>query len=172
MAKKKSTTVVPALQFLMSPGLQQLGAICAIAGDDAFLRHEVRKTLAGTIGDAGDADLDIEILDGKLVEFRDVVDGLRERSLFGSERRVILVEEADAFVKHYRERLEQYLEKPAEDAVLVLEVKTWPANTRLAKAVAKIGLTIRCQVPQQGRELTEFTKPAEGLVGACGADSR
>ena len=71
---------------------------------------------------------------------------------------MVVVEEADPFVKLYREKIEDYVAKPASDAVLILEVKTWPGNTRLAKAVAKVGLTISCQVPQQGRELTEFTK--------------
>ena len=71
---------------------------------------------------------------------------------------MVVVEEADLFVKQYREKLEDYVQRAAPDSVLILEVKSWPGNTRLAKAVAKTGLTISCQVPQQGRELTEFTK--------------
>jgi DNA polymerase-3 subunit delta len=61
-------------------------------------------------------------------------------------------------VKQYREQLEDYVARPRESAVLVLEVTTWPSNTRLAKAVADSGLTIKCQTPTQGRELTEFTR--------------
>ncbi|NOY41706.1 MAG: DNA polymerase III subunit delta [Planctomycetes bacterium] len=157
MAKTPSN-VVNALKFLMQPSSHQPGAVCAITGDDAFLRHEVRTTLAGELSSSDSEGLEIETLDGRTAELRDVIDALRERSLFGSGRRVVVVEEADALVKRYREKIEHYLEKPAADAVLILEVKTWPANTRLAKAVVKSGLTIRCQVPQQGRELTEFTK--------------
>jgi DNA polymerase-3 subunit delta len=48
--------------------------------------------------------------------------------------------------------------KPRDDAVLILEVASWPGNTRLAKAVADSGLVIKCHTPQQGRELTEFTR--------------
>jgi len=155
---KAAANKIGALKFLTAPGDFSTGAVCAVAGDDAFLRHEVRLAL-GHLLDGGDQEgLGVKTCEGKSVELRDVLDSLCERSLFGSERRVVVVEEADPFVKQYRDKLEDYVAKPARDAVLILEVKTWPGNTRLAKAVAKTGLTISCQVPQQGRELTEFTK--------------
>jgi len=160
---KTPTTIVAALKYLMAPEKHPTGPMCAIAGDDAFLRHEVRMTLLRELSrdeQNGDDDegLACESFDGRVAEIADVMDALRERSLFGANRRIVVVEEADAMVKRCRERFEQYLEKPIADATLVLEVKTWPGNTRLAKAVVKSGLTIRCQVPSQGRELTEFTK--------------
>ena len=161
MAKTPST-IVPALSFLTTSEQHPPGAICAISGDDAFLRHETRMALIHALNQVGQDGVDNEptweSFDGRVAEMADLMDALRERSLFGSERRIVVVEEADALVKRYRERLELYVEKPVSDAVLVLEVKTWPGNTRLAKAVAKSGLTIRCQVPQQGRELTDFIK--------------
>ena len=158
---KAAANKISALKFLTSPGDFPTGAVCSVVGDDAFLRHEVRLALGRLLDGSGvedDEGMAVKFCDGKTAELRDVKDALCERSLFGSERRMVVVEEADPFVKLYRERLEDYVEKPARDAVLVLEVKTWPGNTRLAKAVAKTGLTISCQVPQQGRELTEFTK--------------
>jgi len=155
---KTPANVVSALKYLVKPSSHKPEVVCAVTGDDAFLRHEVRAALSDVLSSADSEGLEVETFDGRSVEWRDVVDGLRERSLFGSWRRVVVVEEAESLVKRYREKIEHYLEKPASDAVLILEVKTWPANTRLAKAVVKCGLTIRCQVPQQGRELTEFTK--------------
>ncbi len=158
---KTPTNTVPALKFLTAPKKHPAGPLCAIAGDDAFLRHESRMALVRTLNSEDQPDADAlcwQSFDGRVAEIAEIMDALRERSLFGAERRIVVVEEADPFVKRYRDRLEQYLEKPMADAVLVLEVKTWPANTRLAKATARCGLTIRCQVPQQGRELTEFTK--------------
>jgi len=162
---KTATNKISALKFLTAAGDFSTGAVCVVVGDDAFLRHEVRLALGrllekGTQGlDEGDQEgLGAKTYAGKTAELRDVLDSLRERSLFGSEQRVVIVEEADPFVKLYRDKLEGYVEKPAREAVLIFEVKTWPGNTRLAKAVAKTGLTISCQVPQQGRELSEFTK--------------
>jgi len=158
MAKAATANKISALKFLTAPSDFAVGAVCAVAGDDAFLRHEVRLALRHLLEKGGQEGLGVKSREGKTAELRDVLDALCERSLFGSEQRVVVVEEADPFVKLYREKLEDYVEKPARDAVLILEVKTWPGNTRLAKAVAKTGLTISCQVPQQGRELTEFTK--------------
>ncbi|MEM8943624.1 MAG: DNA polymerase III subunit delta [Planctomycetota bacterium] len=153
---KSTANRISALRFLAKPTAQSLGPICVVVGDDAFLRHEVRLTLGREL--CAEQDADITVCEGPSAQLRDVLDALCERSLFGAEQRVVVVAEADPFVKQYREKLEDYVERPAADAVLILEAKTWPGNTRLAKATAKVGSTISCQVPQQGRELTEFTK--------------
>ena len=162
MAKASSASNTTALELLVSPTSFPTAPVCAIVGDDGFLRHEVRIALQKTKNadqeDDQENELTLSTCDGKIAELRDVLDTLCERSLFGSDQRMVVVEEADAFVKRYREQLEDYVAKPVTGALLVLEVKTWPGNTRLAKAVAKCGLTIRCQVPQQGRELTQFNK--------------
>jgi DNA polymerase III subunit delta len=171
MAKSPSTTV-PALKLLISPGDYRPVGVCAVAGDDAFLQHEVRRALIRTLlGEGGDT-LGADVIEGKSAELRDVLDALSERSLFGGEERVVVVEEADSFVKQYREQLEALVaklsggaeklsggaEKPPTGAVLILEVTSWPGNTRLAKAVAQRGMTVSCQVPEKGAELTAFTK--------------
>ena len=157
MAKATAATNPMALEFLASPANFPKISVCAVVGDDGFLRHQVRLAWQEALGANQEDELTQSTCDGKIVELRDVLDMLSERSLFGADQRVVIVEEADAFVKQYRASLEDYVAKPVLGALLVLEVKTWPGNTRLAKAVAKSGLTIRCQVPQQGRELTEFT---------------
>jgi DNA polymerase-3 subunit delta len=54
--------------------------------------------------------------------------------------------------------LEEYVARPVSDATLVLEVESWPGNTRLAKAVAATGLAVRCQTPEKGKELSDFTR--------------
>ena len=158
MAKESVASNVGALEYLTSPTRFAHRAVYAVVGDDGFMRHEVRCALQNTVEAAEQDGLALSTCDGKVAELRDVFDRLCERSLFGSELRLVVVEQADEFVKQYREQLEAYVAKPVAGGLLVLEVKTWPGNTRLAKAVAQQGLTIRCQVPQQGRELTQFTK--------------
>jgi len=155
MAKATAKNKLSAFAFLTTPSCDEAGPVCAVMGDDAFLRHEVRLAWQRHSGEDG---LGLKTYSGRTAELCDVLDSLCERSLFGAEQRLVVVEEADPFVKQYREQLEDYVAKPARDATLILEVKTWPGNTRLAKAVAKAGLTVSCQVPQQGKELTEFTK--------------
>ena len=154
----KSDGKISALTFLTAPGDYPASAVCAVVGDDAFLRHEVRLALGHLLNPADQDGLGVQTFAGKTAELRDVLDSLCERSLFGSEQRVVVVEDADPFVKLYRDRLEDYVDHPATEAVLILEVKSLPGNTRLAKAIAKSGRIINCQIPQQGRELTEFNK--------------
>lgn len=154
---KKSAATLSGFDVLTDPKSVTVPGVVAIVGDDGFLQHEVRRALVAQLcGD--DPDAAAEHLDGSEIEYRDLHDALSELSLFGSGQRVIVVEEADDLVKHYRDRLEDYVAKPRSDAILILEVTTWPSNTRLAKAVAESGLTIRCATPAQGKELTEFTK--------------
>lgn len=156
MAKAVSSAV-PALKLLVDPTEAKPHGVTVIAGDEPFLKHEVRLALIKQILGSND-DLGAEIFDGSKVELRDVLDALSERSLFGASERVVVIEDADLFVKQYREQLEGVVENPPRDAVLILEVTSWPSNTRLAKAVAASGLTIACQVPEKGAELTAFTK--------------
>lgn len=156
MAKAAATTVF-ALKLLMSPGDYRPRGICAVAGDDAFLKHEVRMAIIKSLLGDGE-EMGADTLDGKTAELRDLLDALSERSLFGGDNRVVVIEEADTFVKQYREKLEPLVEKLPTGAVLILEIASWPSNTRLAKAVAQHGLTVSCQVPEKGAELTAFTK--------------
>src|ERR1700721_2372502 len=71
------------------------------------------------------------------------------------DRGLVIVYGADRFVSQYREGLEKYLGHPARKSVLVLDVKSWPKTTRLAKAGAKIGLDIECS-PLSGAELVKW----------------
>jgi DNA polymerase-3 subunit delta len=170
MAKSPSA-VVPSLKLLLSPDQYHPRGMCVIAGDDAFLRHEVRVTLIKAIlGEQADQ-LGAEHFEGRSAEWRDVLDSLRERSLFGGDQRVVVIEDADPFVKLHREQLEGLVKHLPGGAVLILEVSSFPGNTRLAKAVAQHGLTISCSVPQQGAELTEFTKlTKEWLIARARSD--
>jgi len=154
---KKAAAALSGFDVLLDPTTIEPRPVCVIVGDDGFLQHEVRRALiAGFCG--ADDDAGPDYIDGESAELRDVLDSLSELSLFGGERHVVVVEQADAFVKQYREKLEDYVADPRRGASLILEVESWPSNTRLAKAVAASGLTIKCQTPQQGRELTEFTR--------------
>ena len=58
----------------------------------------------------------------------------------------MIVEDADAFVTKERTRLEQYVASPSTTGVLVLDVQTWPSNTRLYKLLSDEG-NISCKAP-------------------------
>jgi DNA polymerase-3 subunit delta len=67
-----------------------------------------------------------------------------------SPRRLVTVEDADPFVTRERARLEKLFSERAEggetSGVLVLDVKSWPGNTKLAKLTPDAWL-ITCDTP-------------------------
>lgn len=146
-----------AFDVLMDAGPLSPAPLCVLVGSDGFLKHEARRALAARLAGPAAAE-SVDVLDGS-AELRDVLDALGARSLFGGGGpRVVVVEDADALVKNFRAELEDYVGRPYADAALVLEVTSWPGNTRLAKAAAASGLTIACQTPDRGAELTAFNR--------------
>jgi DNA polymerase-3 subunit delta len=148
MAKSSGTktAVVPATTFLSNPEKHPAGPVCAVVGNEAFLKREVLETLRQQVLGNDQDEFSLTRFAGRNdVPLRDVRDALATVSLFGSGRRMVIVEEADDFVSANRAELEDYVAKPQRNGVLVLEAGTWPATTRLAKAVAASGLTIECK---------------------------
>lgn len=152
MAKASSAKsgAISALDYLAHPDKHLLGPVTALVGDEAFLKREALKTIRRTVlGDGGEFSL--TTIDGDDAQLRDVLDALATVTLFGGNRRLVIVEDADSFVSEHRAELEAYLERPAKESVLVLDVKTWPSTTRLAKAVAAGGIAIECKSPTESQ---------------------
>ena len=122
--------------------------VCVLFGDESFLRRLARTKIRECVA-TGDEALE-ETLEGDRSEWRDVVDEVSTLSLFGGKsRRLVLVQDAADFVTKYRSQLEAYVERPRATGVLVLDVDTWPATTRLYKALDKTGLQIECRPPDK-----------------------
>jgi DNA polymerase-3 subunit delta len=150
MAKSSAKSgTVSALEFLANPAKYPVAGVCAVYGDESFLKSEVLGTIRREVLAGDDGGFALSTFTGRDVQLRDVLDALATVSLFGGGRRLVIVEEADGFVSDHRRELEDYVARPARDAVLVLEVKTWPGNTKLAKAVAASGLAIECTPPKE-----------------------
>ena len=147
------------LELLTAKTLPERGPLCAVYGDDDYLRREV--LLALKHGESA------ESFTGKDAEWRDVHDALTMISLFGDDANLVIVEEADAFVSTYRDKLEAWVASPHGSRTLVLEVKTWPKTTRLAKATDKVGLAVDCGVPADnkgGRQSKFITSAKQWLA--------
>jgi len=82
---------------------------------------------------------------------KDVLDELSTMAMFGGGKRLVVVDEADAFVTRYRAELEDYVARPASGGVLVLSLRSFPSNTRLYKAVLSAGMAIECSAPPTAR---------------------
>ena len=154
-----------AFKFLQSPTKAGARPIYAVSGDDAYLRDETIKAIARqALGPEGD-DLSVARFSGDQASLHDVLDELRTLP-FLSKCRVVVVDGADPFVTSHRKELEAYAEKPASSGILILSVKSWPGNTKLAKLVDKAGLAIDCKAPADQELPGWLVQLARGRCGA------
>jgi DNA polymerase-3 subunit delta len=142
-----------AFDLLAAPVKDKLSGVCAVFGDDPFLKRlvlkELRQRVVGEDTDVPVASYDCQ---ERQPDWRDVADELATASLFGGGGpRLVILERADAFVSANRPKLEDYAAKPRTTGVLILEVDEWAANTRLYKAIDQAGLQIDCRPPQKQR---------------------
>lgn len=124
----------------------QPAPIYAVAGtEDLLKRQAIDRIVRGVLGDA-DRSLAMSEYEcaTSIPELASVLDDLRTLSLL-SDRRLVLVREADKFISQYREGLEKYAAAPSSSGVLLIECKTMPGNTRLARQIAKVGEVIKCE---------------------------
>jgi DNA polymerase-3 subunit delta len=144
---------VNAIDWLTKAPPKAIPGVCVAYGDEPFLKRQVLARLRQTILGDGDAEFSWDEFDEKetKVVLRDVLDELSTVSLFGSGRRVVAVLNADEFITRFRPQLEDYVAKPRSTGILILEVKTWAANTRLFKAVAASGMQVECKAPSPDR---------------------
>lgn len=122
--------------------------VYVLHGEEAFLKRQVLAALRQRLFGGGD-DLGTSIYPGDKTSFAAVQDELRTLPFLASCR-LVVVDAADSFVTSHRAALERYLSEPAPHGLLVLDVKSWPANTRLAKLLPEAA-TINCKGPAAAR---------------------
>lgn len=137
-----------ALEFLRLPAAKADRPLYGVFGDDAYLRREALRAIArAVLGPEGD-DLAVSRVAGDSAKLADILDELHTLP-FLARRRLVVVEDADKFVSAKRRELEAYSARPSATGTLVLVVKTWPSNTKLAKLVAQHGLPVECKAPRE-----------------------
>lgn len=133
-----------ATDFLRSSTPEEIGPLVVLYGPQRSLKRSVLESITKSVlGADEDDDAGLTRYSGKEAELKTVLDSVSTISMWG-DRRLVLVDDADEFVTKNRSGLENYVAKPARKSVLVLIVKSWPKNTRLAKAAAKAGLVVDC----------------------------
>lgn len=152
--------------------------IYVLTGEEDFLRRAVRESLERQLLGDADREFAVSVYAGDTAQFS-TIKGELDTLPFLSPRRIVVIELADPFVSEFRPQLERLVEKPSK-GVLILEVKSWPSNTRLYKMVPSEA-TIQCKAPPMqrlpawcvhraavhGKKLTQ--KGAEMLVELIGA---
>ena len=86
--------------------------------------------------------------DAATVTVSEVLDELRTIP-FLTDKRVVLVKDADKFISQNREHLENYFDNPCSSGRLILTVKTWKSQTKLAKKLPKAGKLIKITQPKR-----------------------
>ncbi len=132
-----------ATEFLKA-GRDRLAPVCVVFGDEAFLKRQALGTLRRLAAAQEDAEFGVRVFEGAHALWAEVLEELSTQPMFGGKR-LVVVQQADAFVSQHRAPLEEYAGRPRASAVLVLEVHNWPANTRLYKLLDAQGLQIDCR---------------------------
>ena len=144
------SNTIHVFDFLEATDSPSVPSVCAVFGDEPFLKRLVLKRARQLVLNDDEEDIPFSLLDGNAAQWRDVIDELCTVSLFGGGgTRLVVVEQADDFVSQNRTQLEDYAAEPRSSGVLILEVGTWASNTRLYKAIDKSGLQIDCRAPQK-----------------------
>ncbi|HEX5269490.1 MAG TPA: DNA polymerase III subunit delta [Gemmataceae bacterium] len=123
--------------------------VYVLAGDEDFLKRQTLRALRSWAVGEGDDAFGYSAHAGDKAVWSSVHDELQTLPFLGG-RRLVVVEGADPFVTKHRPALEKYVAAPAATGVLVLTVNSWPATTRLAKAIDNNG-TIACKAPAASR---------------------
>ena len=132
----------------------KLYPIYVLSGTDRRRMIDISHHITDMVVGEDDPQLVISNHDGEKVAFPEVIDDLQTMP-FLSQYRLVIISDADKFVTAYREKLEAYLEKPSETGMLMLHMKSFPGNTRLAKKAAAVGWTYKFE-ELNDKELPKF----------------
>ncbi|MEJ5274724.1 MAG: DNA polymerase III subunit delta [Thermogemmata sp.] len=124
-------------------------AIYVLSGEEDFLKRQVRDKLLSALVPPDERDLAPVVLSGDQLDYSTLRNEL-DTLPFLTSCRVVVVENADSFITAHRPALEQLAAHPPPTNVLILEVKTFPETTRLAKGLPDTA-KISCKAPPSYR---------------------
>lgn len=153
-----------ALELVQRKRLAKPPAVALLVGDEPLLQKEALDWLIRyVLGPEADSQL-VDTFDGPEASLEDVLDLWSTRGLFASAR-VVVVRQADPWLRKHRAALEKALAQPPPGGLLVLAAESEAANTRLYKLIEKQGLVVRCQRPAAARLPTWLSARAESVHG-------
>ena len=167
----------------MAKQLSEYKPVYLIYGDQDLLLDRALEQLRRSVGELADLDFNSETFDGENARSDEIIAACNTLP-FASERRLVVVRNTEKLGRDATEALVKYVENPAETTILALVAKKLAKNTRLYKAVAKLGGLIERAAPRpseypgevqrlfarRGRSVT--LEGAELMVNAAGKDLR
>lgn len=133
-----------------------------VVGTDMLKREDVLRRLRIRLEKLGDLSFNQDTFNGSK-DTGEAIVAACETLPFASEKRLVIVEMPEKLHKADQEVLISYLEDPAPTAVLLLVADSLAKNTRLYKAVAKVGerSIIDCTPPKTNDLPTMIRKMAD-----------
>lgn len=98
----------------------------------------------------------------KAVTITEVLDELRTLP-FLTDKRVVVIKNADKFISENRQLFENYFDKPSATGILILTVNNLDNRTKLAKKLSQFGKLIKVALPgskQLPSRLTQYASDA------------
>ncbi|MFO0936970.1 MAG: DNA polymerase III subunit delta [Gemmataceae bacterium] len=136
-----------ALAFLDKTTKSKRQPIIVLSGDEEFLKKQCKDTIRDNVLGDVDPEFALSTYNGDKLEFSTIRNEL-DTMPFLAPCRLVLIEPADKFVTEHRPLLERYAEKPSSIGVLVLDVKSFPETTKLAKLIPEAA-KISCKAPPE-----------------------
>jgi DNA polymerase-3 subunit delta len=133
------------LAFLERKTAGAVRPVYVLHGDEHFLKGRVVSALRTLVLGPDDDGCGLSRHSGDKANYSTVSTELASAAFF-SPRRLVVVEDADPFVTRERTKLEKYLAAPSSTGVLVLDVESWPSNTKLAKLIPT-DASFACKAP-------------------------
>lgn len=129
-----------------------------ITGDDALKRRVVLERLQDRLGQGGDIAFNSETIDAGATTGEHIVNACRTLP-FASDKRLVVVSDANKLKKADAEEVAAYLSSPADTAVLALVAEKMEKSSKLYKAVAALGKSavIDCSMPKSYK-MREFVQ--------------
>ncbi|HVS37311.1 MAG TPA: DNA polymerase III subunit delta [Gemmataceae bacterium] len=137
------------LAFLDRKSEKAPRSVYILHGDERLLKRRALIALRALVLGPDDEGFGVTSHGGDKADWSTVSTELAAVGIF-SPRRLVIIEDADPFVTRERALLEKYVAAPSAVGVLVLDVQTWPSNTKLAKLVPDEA-TIVCKAPAAAR---------------------
>ncbi|MGL4424481.1 MAG: DNA polymerase III subunit delta, partial [Gemmataceae bacterium] len=151
-----------ALAFLDKPPATPQ-PIYVLFGEEDFLRRRCRDRLIQQLLGEDNPEFAIASYAPEKLDFSTIRNEVSTLP-FLARTRIVIVEQADPFVSTHREALEKYAAKPSSVGVLILEPKTFPETTKLAKALPDAA-KLACKGPAPAKLaewLTKWAKTGHG----------
>jgi DNA polymerase-3 subunit delta len=116
--------------------------IAVLHGKEQMLKRQYLTQLREALEKAH-GEIETFSFDGKTADLAEVLDELRGYSLMQCYK-LVVVEDADTFVKNHRQAMERYAQQPVDHATLLLRADTWNKG-KLDDHIAAVGSVIACK---------------------------